>query len=738
LCCAAALFLAPFLAGQFGFKAYAAEGVLAQVAGMLNGETAPLGHLAVGALLLVGLVGTAWRMRVFRLPGILLLVALLVFWFLLATSVSGARFQATARPELVRWSLMLCGFFLVAGLMGGGRLALALGGVLALAGALESLWAVREYAASARQIPDWRVFGSFFNPNMLAGYLVMVVPVCLAFLGRVGGPARWLVGLLAFLPLPALMLTGSRGGLAAGVVSVAAFLALAWWNRVVDRRLLARVGGALVVAALIFMLVSWHAGGTRIAGGGPENIEHSGSFREHLWLDTITMIRERPGRGYGLGTFVWEHGPSATVGFTRLAHNSYLQLGAECGLPAAAALLAVFALWARAVFPRERREEDGDRLFGVSAPLLRSAVVAGVLGAAAHNVVDSDAYLLANGLTLWCLMGLGLALSVDGVHPLLLPRGLLGVVATGLAGVLALNLVTDAVGTSIGSVAEVYKHAADEVYTEQGRAASAVYWQKALERYERALKWAPANRQYLMGAAQMLAVLGREDEAVQMAERAVASEPSAEAYVAAGRLYEAIRRPKSAEQAYRHALQRDPYSPPAQAALMSIYEQSGRTEELAELARRVASQRSSTYASVRAVPEVVERVYAEADLVLARRELVAGHHQEALRHLRRAFADYTRFMELTYPLWIARGNFAPISQYEAQAGEQGYLQTINLYLRTLGGVGFDTEQAIAVNRIWQTVDRLVLIYRENGRRKDAAALQFTVEALLRGLGGSSG
>lgn len=86
---------------------------------------------------------------------------------------------------------------------------------------LVGLRACSEYLTNAvAGITNWRVFASFFNPNLLAGYLAMTAPLTLGLLLMVGRELpeprrRWYAALLTvglWLQLSALALTASRLG----------------------------------------------------------------------------------------------------------------------------------------------------------------------------------------------------------------------------------------------------------------------------------------------------------------------------------------------------------------------------------------------------------------------------------------------------------------------------------------------------------------------------------------------
>ncbi|MDP2940732.1 MAG: O-antigen ligase family protein, partial [Candidatus Omnitrophota bacterium] len=157
-----------------------------------------------------------------------------------------------------------------------------------------------------------RAFYPFLNPNILAGYLAMAIPLALA---------REKKALLMIPMFLALILTQSLGGFLSLFAALAVYFYLRGKPGKKDFLILAALAALLIV---FFLLRS-------LTGKAHTQPAFSSLMRLNYWTGALEIIRSHPLFGVGPGNF---NLPQA-----RFAHNSYLQIWAETGILGIASFL---------------------------------------------------------------------------------------------------------------------------------------------------------------------------------------------------------------------------------------------------------------------------------------------------------------------------------------------------------------------------------------------------------------
>jgi O-antigen ligase len=215
-----------------------------------------------------------------------------------------------------------------------------------------------------------RPFFPFVTPNILAGYLAMIIP--LAFNNK---RQIWLVLLM----LAALLLTKSLGALLSIFLALAVYFYLRGNFR---KKRLAFLAGILIITAVIFVLRS----------AVPKQYIRplfSVTMRLNYWRDALRIISAHPFVGVGLGNF--------NLAYSRYAHNSYLQIWAETGI-----LGIVSFLWLAIAAIKIGLKNLKDSPHKINIACLISAAAAFL----AHNCVDFSFFLPEISLIWWAILGM--------------------------------------------------------------------------------------------------------------------------------------------------------------------------------------------------------------------------------------------------------------------------------------------------------------------------------------------
>ncbi len=250
--------------------------------------------------------------------------------------------------------------------------------VLSLAAAVAGVLAIRNLLIGF----DTRATPTYGDANDLAYVLSTTLPLTLWLLGP-RRPQRLAAILLVVLISVADALTLSRGaalGLGCALV----------WVLVTNRGALrAFVVPAFACAACAILLVSTQHGAISVAltdkaAVAGANVDH----RFDAWRSALELIGTHPLVGVGPGNFQFltaavDNRPPTRTDPT-VVHNTYLEVGAEIGLPALVLLLA----YLRTSFVRLRDV----RRHGVGPPHLALAVTAGLIVAVTAALTLSEQY----------------------------------------------------------------------------------------------------------------------------------------------------------------------------------------------------------------------------------------------------------------------------------------------------------------------------------------------------------
>jgi O-antigen ligase len=244
-------------------------------------------------------------------------------------------------------------------------------------------------------------FGPFVNRNHFAGFAELVLPMSFVplLLGRVRRERMVIVGILAIIPLSALLLSASRGGIIGLGAELSFVVLIAVLRKAAGRHLY--VGGLVLVAALA--TVSWLGiNQVLVRFSSLQTLEVTEGKRASMRHGAWHIFLDHPIMGTGLGTLQQVYPPYETLYDGKIvnhAHNDYLEALAETGV-----LGGLCCAWFLAVMffePLRFLQNEGNS-FANTLRLCGSTACCGLL---VHSLVDFNLHIPSN-LLLFLLMAL--------------------------------------------------------------------------------------------------------------------------------------------------------------------------------------------------------------------------------------------------------------------------------------------------------------------------------------------
>jgi O-antigen ligase len=237
-------------------------------------------------------------------------------------------------------------------------------------------------------------FGPYVNRNHFAGFAELLIPIALVplALGKVRRERLFLVALFALVPIVALLLSASRGGIVSLAVQLVILFLLLLVKRVRNRHMLA--GGMVVLCAVL--MVSWigvHQILQRFTGY--QSLEVTAGKRAAMRRDTWQIFLDHPLIGTGAGTLqmVFPRYDSLYDGkIVNHTHNDYLEALAETGV-----LGGLCCAWFLGLLLLDSLRGLAELGSSFGASLNLSGLV-GCCGLLIHSLVDFNLHIPANAL----------------------------------------------------------------------------------------------------------------------------------------------------------------------------------------------------------------------------------------------------------------------------------------------------------------------------------------------------
>ena len=237
-------------------------------------------------------------------------------------------------------------------------------------------------------------FGPFVNGDHFAGFVELTAPLGLALLLFRSRRREQVTLLLLFtiVPVAALILSASRGGIIGLVLEFALLAFLSRAHRIGRKQLLGAVAVALVAGSFIVWL------GVSKAIQRFEQLTRrgiSGELRVSIYHDTWRIFLDHPWAGTGLGTLVVVYPRYASFYNGTIvdhAHNDFLELLADTGLIGGLCGAFFIGVLFRQGFVNFRIAIGGAERALIVGPLVAC------LGLLLHSLVDFNLHIPSNAL----------------------------------------------------------------------------------------------------------------------------------------------------------------------------------------------------------------------------------------------------------------------------------------------------------------------------------------------------
>ncbi|MGP8198509.1 MAG: O-antigen ligase family protein [Limisphaerales bacterium] len=244
--------------------------------------------------------------------------------------------------------------------------------------------------AYLKRLGSTRIFSTFSNPDALAGCIVLLLPVALAFLWQITPKVRTamrraFVVVLGGCGLACLYWSGSKGGGLVALVLAMAVLghsALSTkWKRI------------LICSVIIIEMAGF---GIRYATSF-EKQKISVTTRAVYWRAALQIAARHPLLGTGPGTFSVPYAQikRPSDDFTRLCHNDYLEQACDSGIPGFLAYASMIIGCLSWLYRYRSKSIRG----------LNYAVWLGLVGLCLQSVVEYHLYIPALAWPMFFLMG---------------------------------------------------------------------------------------------------------------------------------------------------------------------------------------------------------------------------------------------------------------------------------------------------------------------------------------------
>jgi len=287
--------------------------------------------------------------------------------------------------------------------------------VIFAVGVIQSLIGIAQYISSGSTHP---ASGTYINPNHFGGLLILIIPFSLGYILYLGQrkrggsnlvdiirQAKFSNQLLLFFATclmgVGLIMSESRGALISVIAGIAIFYVLLSWKK-------KNRSGTLFIAVFIAIIAIYSVwiGIDPVIEKFSETSETLPK-RTFIWLDTLSIIKDFPILGTGLGTYSLSFSLYKKVAhwptIIQHAHNDYLELLSETGIVGFLLVtwgIVMFYKQALSKIVRNNSQNEPLRYY------LLLGAISGSLGMMVHVITDFNFQIPANAFYFVFLLGI--------------------------------------------------------------------------------------------------------------------------------------------------------------------------------------------------------------------------------------------------------------------------------------------------------------------------------------------
>lgn len=348
-------------------------------------------------------------------------------------ATAGSHYFAASAKGLAKLAVYISSYFLFVSVLQTDtkKRSLVVLSSLLLSGLLISLYGVYQYKIGVAPLATWedpsiedkttRVYATLRNPNLLAGYLVPLIPLALGMAVMVGTSAKkwWRACCLIPLGMGAVTIlscifTGSRGGyigIAAGLAELALICLVTLWVNFPKQRVWLV---ALLVGTPVLLALGLHQFPTyehRVLSMFAGRDHSSNSYRLNVYISSFRMFLDNWWIGVGPGNQAFRlcYGLYMHTGFDALGTYCVpLEVAVESGI----AGLGVFVATIVALMARAHQTFWASR--GKSERWILAATASAMVAMMCHGLVDTVFYRPQVQLIFWLLAAIMVTVGRNG------------------------------------------------------------------------------------------------------------------------------------------------------------------------------------------------------------------------------------------------------------------------------------------------------------------------------------